>query len=331
MKKLDDLQQINTNIPRETLVFLADNLVIKRPVNKKDKNALNIWLDKQLHAKKISDSVLAVHNKKYFIPRTLEISTNEYFSVEERVFGNPITSSFFETLTPEEIDIIYQGFAHFINDINQSKQVLSQRETFDISTSVKHFENISIKEIIIKLQKYISKEDLQIVQEAKDWFDVASDSDASVVFSHGDMNEHNIFFNKETRVLSIIDFADSKYQTADYMFNVDLARLGWLDIERLKKEYEKIPKKQKVTITTKPEVKNMRNLLYNFKIAACEFLHNPKLATKIRVQIINQEIEKIKKLYNKILDDKEFKKGIRLLQSESEAEIIKAQKNDKHR
>ena len=79
MKKLDDLQQINTNIPRETLVFLADNLVIKRPVNKKDKNALNIWLGKQLHAKKISDSVLAVHNKKYFIPRTLEISTNEYF------------------------------------------------------------------------------------------------------------------------------------------------------------------------------------------------------------------------------------------------------------
>ncbi len=309
MSKLDNLQQINTNIPRETLVFLADGLVIKRPVDKTNKKILDTWLGKQKQAKEVSDSLLERKNKHYFIPRTLEISSNEFFSVEERVFGKPLTSSFFEQLSDKEKNIIYNSFAHFINDINQSRQVLTQKETFDNFTSIEYLGEVSIKTLVDKLKKHIPEKDLQIVLDAKDWFDVASDKDASVVFAHGDMNEHNIFFNRETLTLSVIDFADSKYQNADYMFNVDLARLGWLDVERLIKEYEKLPKKQHVNISNSQEIKKMRNALYNFKNAAGEFLHNPKIATKIRINIIKQEIEKIKQLYKQIHGTNQFQKG----------------------
>lgn len=322
MSKLDNLQQINTNAPRETLVYLADGLVIKRPVDTSNKKILNTWLGKQIQAKDTSDKVLAANNKNYFVPRTLEISSKEYFVVEERATGKPLSSSFFETLTKKEVDIIYKGIAHFINDINQSKQVLTQKETFDSFTSVEYLGEVSIPVLIEKLSKYISKEDMQIVQDAKDWFDVASDNDASIVFAHGDMNEHNIFFNRETKTLSIIDFADSKYQNADYMFNVDFARLGWLDSDRLIKEYNALPKKQHVNVKNKPEIKNMRNALYNFKNSASEFLHNPKLATKIRIEIIKQEIEKIKNLYTKVKDNKDFQKGISILKKQKEMSII---------
>lgn len=322
MSKLDNLQQINTNAPRETLVYLADGLVIKRPVDTSNKKILNTWLGKQIQAKDTSDKVLAANNKNYFVPRTLEISSKEYFVVEERATGKPLSSSFFETLTKKEVDIIYKGIAHFINDINQSKQVLTQKETFDSFTSVEYLGEVSIPVLIDKLSKYISKEDMQIVQDAKDWFDVASDNDASIVFAHGDMNENNIFFNRETKTLSIIDFADSKYQNADYMFNVDFARLGWLDIDRLIKEYNALPKKQHVNVKNKPEIKNMRNALYNFKNSASEFLHNPKLATKIRIEIIKQEIEKIKNLYTKVKDNKDFQKGISILKKQKEMSII---------
>lgn len=323
MSKLDNLQQINTNAPRETLVYLADGLVIKRPVDTSNSKILNTWLGKQIQAKDTSDKVLAANNKNYFVPRTLEISSKEYFVVEERATGTPLSSSFFETLTKKEADIIYKGIAHFINDINQSKQVLTQKETFDSFTSVEYLGEISIPSLIEKLSKYIPKKDMQIVQDAKDWFDVASDNDASIVFAHGDMNEHNIFFNRETKTLSIIDFADSKYQNADYMFNVDFARLGWLDIERLIKEYEALPKKQPVNVKNKPEVKNMRNALYNFKNSASEFLHNPKLATKIRIEIIKQEIEKIKKLYNSINDSNKFQKGIQILELQTKEKELR--------
>ncbi len=335
MSKLDNLQQINTNVPRETLVYLADGLVIKRPVDKKNKTILNTWLGKQKQAKDVSDAVLEAKNKNYFVPRTLEISSKEYFVVEERAVGKPLTSSYVETLPQKDVDIIYKGLAHFINDINQSKQVLTQKETFDSFTSVMYFGDISIKDLANKLKDYIPETDLQSVIDAKEWFDVASDNDASIVFAHGDMNEHNIFFDQTTKKLSIIDFADSKYQNADYMFNVDFARLGWLDTKRLIKEYEALPKKQKVNVINKPEIKNMRNALYNFKNSASEFLHNPKLATKIRIEMIKQEIEKIKKLLNEAYSENKFQKGTILLKEQNQIKdlnnIVKTKSNTKKR
>ena len=308
MQNLTNLQLINTNAPRETLVYLSKDgkKVIKAPVSNNNEQRLQTWLGKQKIAKSVSDGVLKFNNSNYKIPRTLKIYDEDFIVEEERVVGTPLKTSFVESLEPKELDIIYKSFANFLNDINQSRPVLKQKDFFDAVSGEK---DMTLGEVLLKLQEYIPSEELAIVQHAKDWFDVASDNDASVVFSHGDMNENNIFFNKETKTLSVIDFADSKYQNADYMFNVDLARLGWLDIDRLIKEYEKLPKKQKVNIKSSQNVKDMRTALYNFKSSAIEFLKNPKLVPQIRITLIRNDITKIKNYLEKIEGPKKFEKA----------------------
>lgn len=325
MLKLENLQLLNTNSPRETLAYLDKDAVYKIPVSGKDPLNIKTWLDKQKLTRKVSDGILSFNNHTYKIPKVLEISDKDIYVKEERMIGTPLKTSFVETLTSKELDIIYRALANFTNDINQSRPVLTQKDTFDISTSVEYMGAITIEEIIKKLKKYIPEKELQSVKMAKEWFDVASDKDASVVFAHGDMNEHNIFFDKETKTVSIIDFAEAKYQNADYMFGVDYARLGWLDIDRLIKEYEKLPKKQPVNVRTNPDIKNMRNALYNFKSAAAEFLHKPNIATKIRIGIILQDIERIKKLYNQINSKAELNRATLVLKKDKNPEnkIIK--------
>ncbi len=308
MQNLTNLQLINTNAPRETLVYLSKDgkKVIKAPVSNNNKQRLQTWLGKQKIAKSVSDGVLKFNNSTYKIPRTLKIYDEDFIVEEERVVGTPLKTSFVESLEPKELDIIYKSFANFLNDINQSRPVLKQKDFFDAVSGEK---DMTLGEVLLKLQEHIPSEELTIVRQAKDWFDVTSDNDASVVFSHGDMNENNIFFNKETKTLSVIDFADSKYQNADYMFNVDLARLGWLDIDRLIKEYEKLPKKQNVNIKSSQNVKDMRTALYNFKSSAIEFLKNPKLVPQIRITLIRNDITKIKNYLEKIEGSKKFEKA----------------------
>ena len=308
MQNSTNLQLINTNSPRETLVYLSKNgkTVVKVPVPNNNKQRLQTWLGKQKIAKSVSDGVLKFNNPNYKIPRVLKVYDDDFIVEEESIIGTPLKTSFVETLKPEELNIIYTGFANFINDINQSRPVLKQKDFFDAVSGEK---DMSLKEVLSNLQEYISAEELNIVYQAKNWFDVASDEDASVVFSHGDMNENNIFFDRETKTLSIIDFADAKYQNADYMFNVDLARLGWLDIERLIKEYENLPKKQKVSTKSSQYVKDMRTALYNFKSSAIEFLKNPKLVPQIRIKLIRNDIAKIKNYLEKFDEQKKFKKA----------------------
>lgn len=320
MLKLENLQLLNTNAPRETLAYLDKDAVYKIPVSGKDPLNIKTWLEKQKLTRQVSDGILSFNNSTYKIPRVLEISDKEVFVKEERMIGTPLKTSFVETLTPKDLDVIYKALANFTNDINQSRPVLTQKDTFDMSTSVEYMGATKIDEILKKLKKYIPEKELQIVRKAKEWFDVASDKDASVVFAHGDMNEHNIFFDKKTKTVSIIDFAEAKYQNADYMFGVDYARLGWLDIDRLIAEYEKLPKKQNVNVRTSSNVKSMRNALYNFKSAAAEFLHKPNIATKIRIGIIQQDIEKIKKIYNQINSTEELKKATTVIKEENKLE-----------
>lgn len=310
MPKTENLQLINTNAPRETLAYTDGQFVYKMPVKANNSAYVKVWLDKQKLSKQVAEAIL--EKKKgsaYSIPRVVEISEKETFVKEERVVGEALKSSFVETLTPEEIDIIYKGLASFTNDINQSRGVLTQKDTFDISTSVNYIGGMPILEVINGLTKYIPKKTLEIVQQAKNWFDAASEKDASVVFAHGDMNEHNVLFDRATRTLSILDFAEAKYQNANYMFYVDYARLGWLDIDRLIAEYEKLPKTQPVRTQTDVNVKDMRNALYNFKSTAEEFLKKPNIATKIRLGIIMQYIEKIKQLYAKLTNQNDFEKA----------------------
>ncbi len=312
MSKLDNLPQINTNSPRETLVYSADGLVIKRPGPRAPD--LPTWLQKQQHARAVVESLQRVKNPAYFVPTMLEISKDQYFAVEERVPGRPLKSSYFETLSAADQDIIYRSFANFVNDINQSRPVLTQSHVFD-SPDGEDGNTMPFNKIIKDLKKHVPARKLKTITNAKDWFDKAAQHDASVVFSHGDMNEDNIFFDETTKTLSIIDFADAKYENVHYMFNRDLGRLGWLDIDRLIREYEALPRAQSVIVKTDPMVEKLRNRLKNFVWSASEFLENPKIATTARLKIIDISIKEVKEAYDAILRAAQFEQGGKVLQA----------------
>ena len=290
MSNLDKLQQLNTNIPRETLVVATDGLVIKRPVIKPGGIPRKSWVEKQYHAQKVQDSLQDKSGKYYFIPKMLEISDAQMFAIEQRVPGVPVTDTYFETLGEGDRAIIYLGVAHFLNDINQSKPVLTQRDIFD---TPEHPGDIAFARIVKHLRKDLTSKEIDILNKSKEWFDVNSANDASVVFCQGDMNQHNIFYDQETKTVSFIDFADARYENARDMFHRDIARLTWLNINKLIQMYKGLERVQPVITESEPTIARMRNALQNIKWTGAEVINaNPKLY-KARLAILKEEIAKL--------------------------------------
>ena len=110
------------------------------------------------------------------------------------------------------------------------------------------------------------------------------------------MNEHNIFYDQETKTVSFIDFADARYENARDMFHRDIARLLWLDINKLIQMYKGLERTQPVITESKPTVARMRNALQNIKWTGAEVINaSPKLY-KARLGILKEEIVKLGKL-----------------------------------
>lgn len=308
MSKLDNLQQINTNSPRETLVYEADGLVVKRPTNR---IVPGDWLAKQRHAQNVMGALKSVANPAYFVPQMLEISADKMFAIETRAYGHPISSAYFYKLSRDDQDRIYNAIAHLMNDINQSRPVLTQSQMFDNDNDATG--NMPFKDVIEKMKQYIPADDLKIVTAAKEWFDAVAPNDASVVFSHGDMNENNIFYDPQRRVVSIIDFADARYENIHYMFECDFGKLGWLDLDRIRREYMALPRSQPVIIKSDKTISDMRILLQNFKWAAIDFLKKPTSATKIRLKMLGEDIAKIQNLYTNVRNTQQFNRGAKVI------------------
>lgn len=311
MSNLDKLQQLNTNKPRETLVVATDGLVIKRPIVKSDNVPTDTWLQKQHHARAVQESLQATSGVTYFVPRMLEISDSQHFAIEQRVPGRPLTSSYVETLSDVDLDIIYRGIANFLNDINQSRPVLNQRDTFDVP---EHPGDLAFDRILKHIKPMISSKEYDTIKKSKQWFDEAALTDASVVFCQGDMNEHNIFYDEDRMILSIIDFADARYENAHDMFHRDWARLGWLDLERLIRDYEKLPKSQPVIIKSNPDVAKLRNALQNVRWTAQDIIlgGNAKLVAA-RTKILKEEIARLDKVFAQVRGKTSLDRGTTIL------------------
>ncbi len=297
MSNLDKLQQINTNVPRETNVHVADGLVIKRPNDAQDAKQQTVWIEKQKSAQKIQDFLRSKSNQNYFVPHMLEISGREMFAIEERVPGHPVTSEFIEKLSAPDMDVIYRGLAHFINDMSTYMPVLTQAEYFDTPTSEED-KKFKFSYILNHVDKYLKKSEIDIIKKAKAMFDTESLNDASVVFSHGDMNEHNAFYDSESKTLSVIDVADAKYENANEMFYRNFSRLGWLDTERLISEFNQLPHVRPVNVASNPYLASLRNALNSFKWTAIEILKNPKHVNSVRIHMLREDFESIVRTYN---------------------------------
>lgn len=298
MSNLDKLQQINTNVPRETNVHIADGLVFKRPNGANDAKQKTVWIEKQKSAQKIQDFLRAKTNITYFVPHMLEVSATKMFALEERVSGHPLTSSFVESLPPDDLDIIYRGLANFINDMITYKPILSQSEHFDLPSEDGSDKKFTFAYILNHIDKYISKQDVATLKKAKALFDSESLKDASVVFSHGDMNEHNAFYDPTTKTVSVIDVADAKYENANEMFYRNFARLGWLDIERLITEFNKLPHERPINIETDKHLVSLRNALHSFKWSAIEILKNPKHVSNAHIVVLREDCKRAINAYN---------------------------------
>ena len=298
MSNLDKLQQINTNVPRETNVHMADGLVIKRPNDAPGAKQQTLWIEKQKSAQKIQDFMREKHNPNYFVPHMLEVSAAQLFAIEERVPGHPLTTSFAEGLSPQDISLIYRGLAHFINDMATYMPVMNQTEYFDSAAVAGDDKKFTFAYVLNHIAKYLRKPDIDLLKKAKALFDAESLNDASVVFSHGDMNEHNIFYDKTTKMLSIIDVADAKYENANEMFYRNYARLGWLDIERLIAEFNALPHARPINVVSNRYLASLRNALHSFKWSAIEILKNPKHVNNIRIQMLREDFDAVVRNYN---------------------------------
>ncbi len=299
MSNLDKLQQINTNIPRETNVHEADGLVIKRPTDAVDAKQQTLWVEKQKKAQKIQDFLRQKNNSAYFVPHMLEVSGSKVFAIEERVPGRPLTSRFVESLSSKDLMVIYRGLANFIKDMLTYMPVLNQSEYFDSEFVAGDDKKFTFAYILNHIGKYLShKSDVDILKKAKALFDRESLNEASVVFSHGDMNEHNVFYDITTKTISIIDVADAKYENANEMFYRNFARLGWLDIERLISEFNSLTHERPINITSNKILASLRNALHSFKWSAIEILKNPKHANKVRVQMLHEDFQDVVRAYN---------------------------------
>lgn len=298
MSNLDKLQQINTNVPRETNVHEADGLIIKRPNNASDAKLQTLWVEKQKFAQKIQDFLRAKQNPAYFVPHMLEVSGAQVFAIEERVPGHPLVSSFVEQLSKEDMDVIYRGLANFMKDMATYMPVLSQSEYFDSAAIAENDKKFTFAYVLNHINKYLHKPEIDLLKKAKALFDTESLNDASVVFSHGDMNEHNVFYDPNTKTISVIDVADAKYENANEMFYRNFARLDWLDIERLISEFNTLSHERPIKIATNKYLASLRNALHSFKWSAIEILKNPKHVNNVRVQMLQEDFKHVVQTYN---------------------------------
>lgn len=298
MSNPEKLQQINTNSPRETAVFSLGNTVMKRPIRLKSASQQTVWLNKQKQAQNIQAFLRAKNNPTYFVPQIINISCANLSVEEERVFGQPLTAAFVETLSDADQHIIYRGLANFINDMATYKPVLTQSEFFDISTDVKSDVKNTFAYAINHMKKYLNKQDIEDLKKAKAFFDKESLNDANVVFSHADMNEHNVFYDSNTKTLSVIDITDAKYENAHDMLYGNYANLNWLNIDRLISELNKIPAKHPIKTETNRSLVDLRNALYSVKCSAMEILKRPNDAGhKIRVKLLQGTVNLTNQMY----------------------------------
>ncbi|MBR5904186.1 MAG: phosphotransferase [Alphaproteobacteria bacterium] len=289
MSNIEKSDLINTNSPRDSRVYADGKYVIKAPVATNPVH-IKVWLERQKHAKFVVDSIIEKNgNAEYFIPKIIEISEQPFIK-EERVSGQPITSEYFAGLSSQQKDIIYNSLAKFISDMNQNLPVL------DITSQLysNDTQDISFFDVLESLKSVLSQKEISIINQSYELLEKYKDQTPSFVFFHGDMNENNIFFDDKTNKVSIIDFTEARYESAYYMFNSDLSRLPWLDLNKIIDIYNKNPKEQPVKTGQNKAVIEIFNGLRTIQRTGNSLMKNSKTAN-IYLIILKETIRALEK------------------------------------
>ena len=295
--------QINTNKPRESRVFADGDYVIKVPTATKAEY-IKVWLEKQEHAKQVVDALYqkkSPASKKYFVPKIVEIqNTNMPYVRESRVMGKPLTKDVFDKLTQMQQEQIYDTLVEFIYDMNQSQPVYDLIHLLDAPDN----QGYTFQTVLATMKPFLSEADYVKLNDAYKLFKSHPEKTVSYVFFHGDINENNIFYDTDKGNVSFIDFSDAKYENADYMFNHDLAKLPWVDINKLKNKY--INKaKNNIRIKSDGTVVDLFNSLRAFQWIGESMLAHSAKATMFK-GILAKNIQDVHQAYQRCIESAEI-------------------------
>lgn len=193
---------------RESYVSYYGEYVMKRPLPTLGDDARKKWLEKQHRTKDVIDSIRAVGNPIYNIPKMVYIHDAEYQILEERAPGVPLTATVFEKLTRRQQVEIVNSLASFLVDMNESRPVEQWRQ-HRIADELKfmRLENF----VGQKMSRFFTDSEVRYMASIRDEIG-GFEYDTRPVWSHCDLNPGNVLYDSVSSRLSFIDFAEANYR-----------------------------------------------------------------------------------------------------------------------
>lgn len=189
------------------VVYYGPDFVVKRPLSTYKPEQRESWLEKQHRTKDAIDAIRAVGRNVYNIPEMKFINDDECQILEERAPGERLTYSLFVGLSKRQQNEIVNSIGAFLVDMNELKPVLEEKNHRIISEF--DFESV-VKFVDTRMEIWFTKNEVLQMKRFCDALRTFA-FDTVVVWSHGDLNPGNVYYDIDTSKLSFIDFAESGY------------------------------------------------------------------------------------------------------------------------
>ncbi|MCL1786183.1 MAG: aminoglycoside phosphotransferase family protein [Alphaproteobacteria bacterium] len=194
---------------RETCVeHYGEEFVMKRPLPHFNAEQKKKWLKKQHNTRLVIEKIRAVGNTAYNIPRMHHIKDEEFSILEDRAHGIHLDRETYRQMPRRHKYELKHKLASFMADMSELKQSM-EAKSYKISEELKieRLENF----IGNKMGKSFHAEDVRFMEKIYKQI-VAFQYDTVRVWSHGDLNARNIFYNPKNGQVSFIDFAEANHK-----------------------------------------------------------------------------------------------------------------------
>ncbi|MCL1902200.1 MAG: aminoglycoside phosphotransferase family protein [Alphaproteobacteria bacterium] len=192
-----------------------------------------MWKQKRQLAQGLVLEISNLNNPTYRIPKTLAVENNK-FSLEF-ADAEQVTSELFSSLPQQDKNAVINGLANFMRDMHHLRPIREVGFRGDIFAA-------SIADIA---QGHVSPKDLKILKKAEK--DLSGLPEGSEVFSHYDFESDNVLYDKKSKILWILDLAESNYRPAYYDFYSQYFRALGISDELLN-VYKNLPGADKVNL-----------------------------------------------------------------------------------
>ena len=291
---------------RESYVMYYGDYVLKRPLPTLGEDARKKWLEKQHRTKDVVDSIRAVNNPVYHIPRMTFINDQEYQILEERAVGQPLTAALFEKLTRRQKAEVVISIANFLVDMNESRPVEDWRR-HKISDELKfaRLENF----VGNKMARWFTDGEVRYMSQIRDEIGTF-EYDTRPVWSHCDLNSGNVLYDSDNSRLFVIDFAEANYRFIYRdIFSSVAMELGIG--AQIYEEYAKIHNDALYDIPS-PDDKNLKNIM-KYRLMTVLLRRFIKAADDLRANPANEK--SVKNNENKVIFMRETMKQIKELEA----------------